>query len=414
MKVKGNGSIRQVKNKKGEVVKNSWQLIISLGYDPLDKQKRVQKCRSFRGNKTQAHKALADFRREIEHGLKVDADKITFKEYAEQWQKAREESGSLASSSIVRDKCIVGHLLRHLATVQLRDIEASMVRSLYIALARDGLGQNTIAKAAVTLKQILKQAVNDDIILRNPCERVDAPRPPKQKNGTALDKAGVARLAEALRDAESNDYPLAQVGQQRLTTDMAHVSAIRLALSAGLRRGEILGLSWGDVDFNNKVLHVQNNLCAITGELKSPKTENSNRTVFLDPQMLLDLKRWQHQQAQYLLSIGIKQDDTTPVICANTGGRMDGDNLSRWWRAFQKRYGFEGLRLHDLRHTHATMLVSSGLNIKAVSSRLGHASVGITLDLYAHAQREDDERAAAIIGEIMAQPVPQMGQVINL
>lgn len=92
----------------------------------------------------------------------------------------------------------------------------------------------------------------------------------------------------------------------------------------------------------------------------------------------------------------------TPVITNAAGERQDASGLERWWHKFRKQNGFEGLRLHDLRHTHATMLVSSGLNIKAVSSRLGHASVGITLDLYSHAQREDDEKAACIIGDLMA------------
>jgi integrase len=236
----------------------------------------------------------------------------------------------------------------------------------------------------------------------------------KDAKGAALDKAGVARLVEALGDAEAKIYPLANLEQQQLISDMAHVMIVRLALAAGLRRGEVLGLSWGDVDFENATINICNTLCGTSGELKAPKTATSNRTISLDGQMLADLRRWKNRQAEYLFSLGIKQGTETPVISTETGGRMDGHNLARWWRSFQERYGFEGLRFHDLRHTHATMLVSSGLNIKAVSTRLGHANVGITLDLYAHAQREDDEKAALIIGEIMAQPAPQMGQVVNL
>jgi integrase len=414
MKIKGNGCIRQVKNKKGGLVKNSWQLILSLGFDPLDKKKHIQKCRHFGGTKTEARRALSEFKREVEHGLKLDADKATFGQYAEQWQESRRTSGRLAPATIERDRYILKHLFHHLATVHLGDIDATTVRNLYIALAREGLGQQTVAKIAVVLKQILRQAVIDDIILRNPCDRVEAPKSQKPTKGAALDKAGVARLVEALRDAESRAYPLASLGQQQLTSDMAHVTAVRLALAAGLRRGEVLGLSWGDVDFNNATLYVRNTLCGTTGELKLPKTATSNRTISLDGQILADLKRWKNRQAEYLLSLGIKQGTETPVISNEVGGRMDGHNLARWWRSFQEHYGFEGLRFHDLRHTHATMLVSSGLNIKAVSSRLGHANVGITLDLYAHAQREDDEKAASIIGQIMAQPAPPMGQVVNL
>jgi integrase len=410
VKVKGNGSIRQVKNKKGEPVKNSWQLVLSLGYDPLS-GKRRQKCRLFKGNKTQARRALNEFRREVESGLKIDADKITFGEYAQQWHESREASGRLAPATLKRNMDILTHLNSQLATVPLGEIDATVVRNLYTTLTRDGVGHRSLTMAAMQLRQIMRQAVNDDIILRNPCERVEAPKQQKSKKGLALDKAGVTRLVAALRSAESKEYPLAQDEQQRLTSDMAHVAAVRLALSGGLRRGEILGLSWKDVDFNYAAIKVSCSYSQVTGELRNTKTESGNRIISLDRQMLTDLERWKSRQAEYLLSLGIEQNADTPVITNGVGGRLDGNNLSRWWRKFQREYGFEGLRFHDLRHTHATMLVSSGLNFKAISSRLGHSSVGITLDLYAHAQREDDERAAVIIGEIMA--ASQVGQAIS-
>lgn len=413
MKIKGNGTVRQVKNKNGEPVKNSWQLVLSLGNDSLT-GKRRQECRSFKGTKTEARRALAEFRREVEQGLKLDADKVTFGEYAKQWIDAREASGRLAPATIARNKEVLAHLLRHFEAVPLGDIDATTVRNLYIVLANEGVGQPTMVKVAIVLKQILGQAVNDDIILRNPCDRVEAPRQQKSRKGSALDKAGVARLVAALKEEESKSYPLARLPQQKHTTDMAHTTAARLALAAGLRRGEVLGLSWADVNFDNGELSVQHTLCKTTGELKDPKTESGRRVIALDAQMVDDLSRWKATQGKYLLSIGIAQSRETPVVTNEVGERMDGNNLARWWRAFRSKYGFEDLRFHDLRHTHATMLVSGGLNIKAVSSRIGHASVGITLDLYSHAQREDDVKAAQIIGQIMAEPAQPMGRVINL
>lgn len=413
MKIKGHGSVRPVKNKKGEKVKNSWQLVVSLGEDPLTK-KRVQKCRHFKGTKTEAKRALDEFVREIEQGLKLDADKVTFGEYAHQWLEARKTSGRFAPSTIERNNEILAYLLRHLESVSLGAIDTTTVRTLYITLAREGAGQATVQKASVLLKQIMRQAVNDDIVLRNPCDRVEAPKQQKSTRGTALDKKGVSRLMKALKEEESREYPLAKLPQQKHTADMAHVNVARIALGAGLRRGEILGLSWEDVNVEASEIHVCHTLCKTTGKLKSPKTASSNRVVAIDSQLMSDLMRWKAMQARYLLSLGISQNGTTPLITNEAGGRMDGGNLNRWWRSFCKRHGFEGLRIHDLRHTHATMLVSSGLNIKSVSSRIGHASVGITLDLYSHAQREDDKRAAAIIGKIMTEPAPKFGRVVNL
>ncbi|MCL2745899.1 MAG: hypothetical protein FWE48_02230, partial [Coriobacteriia bacterium] len=266
MKIKGNGSIRQVKNSKGEVVKNSWQLILSLGNDPLT-GKRRQKCRHFRGSRTKAQRALHNFRLEVEHGLKLDADKMIFSEYAQQWYDAREASGRLAPATLKRNLDILVHLNSQLATVPLGDIDATVVRNLYTTLARDGVGQRSLQMTAMQLNQIMRQAVNDDIILRNPCDRVEAPKAPKSKRGIALDKAGVTRLVKALKAEESKVYPHANDKQQRLTSDMAHVTAIRVIMATGLRRGEVLGLLWGDVNLVGAQLNIHQSLNKVTGEL---------------------------------------------------------------------------------------------------------------------------------------------------
>lgn len=409
MKIKGNGSIRPVKNKKGETVKNSWQLIVSLGYDSLT-GKRIQKCRFFKGTKTEAKRALEAFRREIESGLKLEADKVTFGEYAEQWLEARKASGRLAASTIKRDENILEHLNRYLFTVLLQDIDAPMVRSLYIKYVKDGIGQNTLSKIAVTLKQVLKQAVVDDLLIKNPCDAVEAPKRKRSDVGRALDKKGIEKLVRKLNAYENKTYPLEASERQQATINMAHVTAVRLMLSAGLRRGEALGLQWSDIDFDNSILTVARSFDKVTRQVKEPKTLTSKREIVLDSQTLSDLLRWKKMQRNYLNHLGIEQGSETPVLTNGAGARMESDNLGRWWREFRDANGFDRLRLHDLRHTHATLLVSSGLNIKAISSRLGHASVGITLDLYSHAQREDDIKAASIMGEIIGSPVDKLAE----
>ena len=408
MKVKGGGTVRAVKDKHGKPVKNSWQLVLSLGYDPLT-GKRRQKCRSFRGTKTEARKALEQFRREVESGLKIDADKVTFGEYSQLWLDIRIASKRFAPATLARNRQILAHLNRHIGFVPLRDIDSTTITNLYIALANEDMGQSTMAKLAVTLKQILRQAVSDKVMLSNPCDGVMAPKQKKPKAGNALDRNGVARLVACLDEELAREYPHAAMPEQKHASDMAHVVAVLLALGAGLRRGEVLGLSWEDVDFDAREIHVRYSLCKTTGELKEPKTENGDREVSLGNQLIDTLRQWHATQGKYLLSLGIASSGKTPVITSEAGSRMDGNNLSRWWRKFCEKYGFENLRFHDLRHTHATMLVSSGLNIKAVSARIGHASVGLTLDLYSHAQREDDQKAAVITEEYMTRPARPSG-----
>lgn len=400
MKVKGNGSIRPVKDKNGKAVKNSWQLVLGLGVDPITK-KRIQKCRHFKGNKTQARRALEEFRREIEYGIKIDADKVTFDEYAQQRIDEREASGALAPATIKRDKDVLKHLKRYLHDVALKDIDAPTVRTMYVLFANDKLGDASINRAALVLKQILKQAVADDILIRNPCDSVSSPRQKKSNVSRALNQADVSKLIRKLKKVEAKRYPNAKSPRQKEMSNLAHTTAVRIILSTGLRQGEMLALSWNDVDFDSAILSVCHTLDKTTGKLKDPKTESGVRDVSLDPQILSHLRTWKAVQCAHLHHLGIAVTKKTPVITSDTGTHMTANNLSRWWRNFRNENGFEGLRLHDLRHTHATLLVSSGLNIKAISNRLGHANVGITLDLYAHAQRADDEKAAAIIGDIL-------------
>ncbi|MCL2402772.1 MAG: site-specific integrase [Coriobacteriia bacterium] len=408
MRIRGNGSVKQVMSN-GKPVKNSWQLVLSLGKDPLT-GKRVQRYRPYKGSRSSAVRALADWRREIESGLKLDAGDTLFGQYArQQWLEPREASGRFAPATILRNRQLLNHLLRYLESVRVTDIDATVVRNLYVELAQDDVGQYSIAKAAIVLKQILKQAVSDGIILFNPCERVENPKQPTSDVGMSLDKAGVIRLTEALLDYESMEYPLAKARQSRLTSNMSHVAAIRLIMASGIRRSECLALSWSDIDFTNSTVKVSKTFCKTTKELKSTKSSSSVRLITVDADSLESLDEWRQRQADYLISIGITQDSETPVITNEVGTRLNGDNLARWWRSFCKRYEFEGLRIHDLRHTHISLLISSGLNMKAASVRAGHASVAFTMDRYAHALREDDEKAAAIIGKYMARPVPKAG-----
>lgn len=406
MKIKGTGSIRPVKSKDGSIVKNSWQLIVSQGYDPIT-GKRVQRTRHFRGTKTQARRACEEFRRELEHGLKIDADKVVFKEYADGWCEAREAAGQLAPSTIKRDKNALKHINGYIGKVPLSDIDASVVRAIYAQLGASGLGQSSLVRVHIVLNQILKQAVEDDLILRNPCDAVKPPKQKKSNIGKALDQQEITRLVRALDDLEAKEYPNENKAKQKSTLDMAHTMVVRIILSTGMRHGEVLGLSWSDIDFKQAALTVRHTLDKDTKELKEPKTENSKRVISLDAYIIQALRKWSQVQKHYLNYLGIEQGKETAVITGETGMRLDSNNLLRWWRSFRNKKGFDGLRLHDLRHTHATFLVSGGLNIKAVSTRLGHAGVGITLDLYAHARREDDLKAASMIGEVVSSSVSE-------
>ena len=233
-------SVSQVKNCHGTPAKGSWRLTLTIGTDPITK-KPIRKYRTFHGTKTEAKRAAIDFAREVESGLNVDLERLTFGEYAAQWIAEREASGTFAATTIKRNKELVEHLNTYLRGVRISDIDAPTIRNLYIYMTQDGVGHPTQNKASVVLKQIMRQAVINGIILTNPCDLV---KPPKQEKSTvsiSLDKSEVAALCKALDKLETKRYPHAREACQKETANKAHATAVRLILATGLRQGEALG-----------------------------------------------------------------------------------------------------------------------------------------------------------------------------
>jgi integrase len=189
--------------------------------------------------------------------------------------------------------------------------------------------------------------------------------------------------------------------------------AVLLALASGCRRGEVLGLSWGNVDLSASTVKITQQITH-DGGLSVPKTKQSKRTITLDTGTVKRLKAWKVKQAEFLLSLGIGQGKATPVISNEIGGWQEPNGFSRWWRQFCASNGFEGLKFHALRHTHATLLISRNVDIKTVQGRLGHTKAGTTLDIYASIMPAKDKEAARVVGSILAAPAPIQGEVVNL
>jgi len=170
-----------------------------------------------------------------------------------------------------------------------------------------------------------------------------------------------------------------------------------------MRRGEAIGLRWSDVDLEGGRLAVRRALIPINREVvvSEPKTAKGRRVIALDPGTVEVLKAQAARQLE-------EQDDwdegwveTGLVFTAENGAALDPESISRYWRQAVKKSLLPSIRLHDLRHTHATLALQAGIHPKAVSERLGHASVSITLDTYSHAIPAMQEEAAALIAGLV-------------
>jgi integrase len=239
-----------------------------------------------------------------------------------------------------------------------------------------GLSPRTVHHIHVVLKQALTQACVWRAINHNPAALV---RPPKvaRKEMRTVDTDATAKMIEAARGA-SIFIP------------------VLLGVLCGLRRGEICGLRWRSVDLDAGRLSVVASVVKVRGDVreKQPKS-GKGRSVTLPSMLVTELRRHRLQQSEWLLRIGARLTDDHHVFTKEDGTPVYPSTLTRSFSLFMRRRGLPRIRFHDLRHSHATHLLAAGVHPKIAQERLGHSSVGITLDTYSHVLPGMQEDAVA-------------------
>jgi integrase len=199
-------------------------------------------------------------------------------------------------------------------------------------------------------------------------------------------------------------YSLTQTADllEALRGSWMHVPAL-LAVSCGLRRGEIAALRWSSIDLDKgRLAVVQSAEQTRAGvRYKEPKS-GQMRTVALSPTVVTELRAHRARQAESLLSLGVRLDADGFVVAQADGSSYDPDSISKEWRLRIIKSGLPRIRFHDLRHTHATHMLASGVHPKVASERLGHSRVGITLDLYSHVTEGMQADAVTLVDAAMA------------
>jgi integrase len=285
------------------------------------------------------------------------------------------------------------HIVPHIGSVKLQKLSGSQVNALYSKLAesgkkdgKSGLSPMTIHHVHACLHKACKDAVRWGHISRNPLDAADPPR--KKGDGTREMQTWTKEQLKAFLEA---------MASERLSP-LWHTVAM-----TGMRRGEAIGLRWGDVDLENARLSVRRALIPINREVvvSEPKTAKGRRVIALDPGTVEVLK------GQAACQLGEQQEwddawvETGLVFTQENGVALDPESVSRYFRQAVKQSMLPQIRLHDLRHTHATLALQAGVHPKVVSERLGHATVSITLDTYSHAIPAMQEEAAEMIAELV-------------
>lgn len=284
------------------------------------------------------------------------------------------------------------HVVPHIGNQKLQTLSGTQINALYATLARSGrkggktgLSPMTIHHVHAVLHRAGRDAVRWNRLPRNPVEAADPPK-----------ISGACRKEMKTWSAEQLAAFLGFVRDDRLHA-LWHVLAM-----TGMRRGEALGLRWDDVDLQIGRLSVRRALVPSGREVivSEPKTARGRRSIALDETTVEVLRRQAAQQLEDQ-STSTTWSDTGLVFTKQSGEALHPEDVTRYFRRAVKQAMLPKIRLHDLRHTHATLALAAGVHPKVVSERLGHATVSFTLDVYSHAIPAMQEEAATLIAGLV-------------
>jgi integrase len=282
------------------------------------------------------------------------------------------------------------HIVPHLGEVPLQSLCGAQINGLYATLAASGRRGGTSGLSALTIRHVhavlhraLKDAVRWGVLARNPIAAAD---PPRLSRGREMRTWSAEQLEAFLTFTEQ---------------DRLHALWQLLALS-GMRRGEACGLRWCDCDLEQGRIAVRRALVPVarTVLVSEPKTARGRRSIALDERTVAVLQAHAEQQSAER-EAATKWIETGLVFTGGDGQALPPNSVSRCFARVVKKAGLPGIRLHDLRHTHATLALRAGIHPKVVSERLGHATVAITLDTYSHAIPALEEEAASRIAGLV-------------
>ena len=396
----GEGTISEYTTKSGPRFLIKYQLPQEDGRAKVVLRRRDRQGRPFLTRKAAAEE-LGDVMAEIRRGVHVVPSKATVGQWLDLWlQSLRKQPSTVVSYR----KNVRLHVTPHIGGVRLDHLTGARLTKLYRQLEATGRADGTGGLSARTVRYVhtivhagLAAAVRDGLLSANPADRAD---PPSAKSATSPEMRhwSAAELRAFLENAKAE-------GDVRAT-------AWALLAATGMRRGEALALRWSDVDFEGARLSVRRAAVLVkekgAGErlIVGPTKAGRPRTVDLDPDTVAMLRA--HRAAQGTLSLALARDDS-PVLSDLTGQIQHPERFSRHFdRAVARAREQLGddvlsrIRLHDLRHTHASLLLAAGIPVKVVSERLGHANATITLGVYAHVMSGMQAEAAARFAALMS------------
>lgn len=365
----GEGSIHQRSDK-------LWAGTISLGFGGDGKRKR----RTVYGKtkKEVAAKLMKLQSEKLDGGL-LDAPRMTAAAWLDRWLDAFAAQSVRASTLASYRQIVRLHISPEIGGIQVGKLHAVQIQGLYAKMQQAGKSPRLIQMVHAVLHRAMGRAVKLGLVRVNPCHAVERPRVPKHEI-TAVDPDQIAKL---LRAAEGDRLEALYI----------------LAISSGMRQGELLGLKWEDIDFENGILSVRRTILELKGKfiIGEPKTKSGTRQISLPAKAVEALE----EHRRRMLAEGNAACEW--VFCTWNGKPFRRASLTyNFFRPLIERAGIPRMRFHDLRHASATLMLSSGVHPKVVQERLGHSQISVTMDTCSHVLAGMDAKAAGTFDSILA------------
>ncbi|MGG5737781.1 tyrosine-type recombinase/integrase [Bacillus cereus group sp. IBL03679] len=363
---------------KGHIRKrgNKYCIVIDIGPDP-ETGKRRQKWFSGYTKKKDAEDDVAKKITELNEGTFVEPSKITLKDYLIQWLEIKKMS--VEKSSLSRYQSSINtHIIPSIGMIPLHKLNVMHIQKCYQSGVNSGIANNTILFQHRVLRAALNLAVKQNIISRNPATLAVIPKTEKSSIQTWTEK----EVKQFLLHSQESRY---------------HIGYL-LAITTGMRLGEVLGLRWQDVDFNNHTVTINQTLGHDNKIKASAKNNSSKRTIPIPLEVIEELKKRKLQINKDKLRIGPAYHDLDLITCNNLGKVTTRSTFTSHFNKVIENAGIKKIKFHDTRHTHATLLLKQGVHPKVVSERLGHSDISLTLRIYSHVlpnMQEDAVKAFA-------------------
>ncbi|EIW17365.1 MULTISPECIES: tyrosine-type recombinase/integrase [Pelosinus] len=307
---------------------------------------------------------------------------LTLENYLDTWLTRHSNENNIQETTFDGYATNIQHIKKHIGKILLSEVTSSNIKKLYTQLQENGRlqGKGGLSSTSVryihrVLSMALKDAMKKSLILKNPLDDVDPPK--KQKFLTNTVSRNIKQLL--LDDVKGTEIEL----------------PIKIGLALGLRRGEILGLTWSNVDLKNREIHIiqqlrRSNSCI---KLVKLKTSTSHRSLPIPDNLYTTLTEIKALQEQQKSALGHNHHDLDFVCCKSTGEHLHPNYVSQSFSRAINRIGAPHIRIHDLRHTFATNALEAGVDLKTVSDILGHSDISITANHYLHPSRENKRSA---------------------